>query len=44
MKFYILVFKNPVYSSTCEILGSRGGDCTGYCIVEYESCNLVDIC
>jgi len=44
MKFYIPVFKNPVYTSTCEILSSRGGGCTGYCIIECDPCNLVDMC
>ena len=44
MKFYVLVFKNPVYTSRCEILVSRGGGCTGYRIMECEPCNLVVVC
>jgi len=38
------VFKNPVHTSTYEILGSSCGDCTCNCTVECEPCNLVDIC
>jgi len=44
MKFYILLFKNPVCTSTCEILVSRGGGYTGYSVMECEPSNLVDVC